>query len=96
MTYLVAYRNTYTKFDWVEIFITNNDMPAVIASANKLIADNMKNSEIGIFAMPEGASYWKNRTPRMILNKQGDPRKISSSIGGVINSFYKPGNNSIR
>lgn len=92
MTYKAAYRNEYTNWVWYELFV-GEDLNAMIRSAQKLIAAELANSEVGIFAMPSGAAYWKDRRPCRLMNRQGNQGPIPQAIGNLINNKYIPGNN---
>lgn len=92
MHYRVAYRNQSTNMEWVEMY-DSGTLDGAISSAHKSIGAEMKHSEIGIFAMPQGASYWKNRRPVRVMNRQGNTDPIPASVGGIIDGMYKPGKN---
>lgn len=93
MKYRVGYRNHHTNWQWYEMYDCGT-LESALQNASKSIAAEMKHSEIGIFAMNDGASYWKDRRPIRLLNRQGRPdAQIPASIGGIINGMYKPGKN---
>lgn len=91
MKYLLAYRNESTSFEWSDMQRRYMSMDDAISAAANYANHEMARSEMAIFTITNG-TYWKDKKPRMIVNRQGDMRPIPSSIGALFDN-YKPGNN---
>ena len=86
MYYKLAYRNESTEWEWYEIS-HHETAQSAIECANDHAKTDLQHSEMGIFGMPEGARYWKDRRPRRVINYQRKPGDdlLPSALGGLIN-----------
>lgn len=92
--YALLYRSKYTEWEWQHLidFDGINAQERAENTARNYAESNMKNCEFGVVhSRVHGDWREKTRIP-IIINRQGRDVPIPASVGGIINTFYKPGN----